>query len=128
MTKKLSWRLSKLPTVSEVKELLDAKIITQEEAKEILFKDEEDVDVKALKEEIKFLKKLSERLADSPSKIVETIRYIEKPYYNHGWYNTYATWCDTSGGITPLAGDTITAVGGVETTLTATSATNFSNI
>jgi hypothetical protein len=37
MTNKLVWRLSKLPTPSELTELVKEKIITQEEAKEILF-------------------------------------------------------------------------------------------
>ena len=96
MTKKLSWRLSKLPTVEELQQLVKDEIITKEEAREVLFSDRELEDVKSLKQEIKFLKKLTEKLADSPDKIIETIRYIEKPYFERHWYRPYDTWCSNT--------------------------------
>ena len=79
---KLKWRLGKLPTPNEVSDLVRDKIITQEEAREILFSEETEATktTEELKTEIKFLKELVEKLADN-NKIVETIRYIEKPYY-----------------------------------------------
>ena len=40
--KNLKWRLSKLPTPDEVRELVKDKIITQDEAREILFSQETD--------------------------------------------------------------------------------------
>ena len=52
MTKKLNWRLSKLPTPDEVRELVKDKIITQEEAREILFK--EDTKEERNKEELNY--------------------------------------------------------------------------
>ena len=57
MTKKIVWRLSKLPTADELRELVKDKIITQEEAREILFnlETEEERDKKSLESEIKFL-------------------------------------------------------------------------
>ena len=58
MTKtKLIWRLNKLPTTEELRELVKDKIITNEEARDILFnfESEEDRDSESLKSEIKFL-------------------------------------------------------------------------
>ena len=58
MTKheELVWRLGKLPTVEEITTLIDKKIITQEEARQILFnkKDVDERDKKSLEDEIKF--------------------------------------------------------------------------
>lgn len=59
MTKheELVWRLGKLPTVEEITTLIDKKIITQEEAREILFNTRtvEERDKVSLEAEIKFL-------------------------------------------------------------------------
>ena len=102
MTKQLKWRLGKLPTPDEVLKLVNDKLITKEEAREILFSEEKEVQVKEsdLKAEIKFLKELVERLA-TRSTIVETIRYIEKPYYQYGFWQPYQIWC--GGSINTLA-------------------------
>lgn len=102
MTKKLKWRLSKLPTPDEVRELVKDKILTNEEAREILFSEEVESEKSAddLKQEIKFLKELVEKLSNNNrSQIIETIRYIEKPYYIQPWYHNYGVWCNagTSG-------------------------------
>ena len=81
MTKSLVWRLSKLPTPEELVELVKNKIITQEEAKEILLSSEteEDRDKKSLESEIKFLRELIMSLKQSENTIFQTIRYIERP-------------------------------------------------
>jgi len=108
--KTLKWRLSKLPTSEEVISLVKDKIITQEEAREILFSQEteEDRDEESLKSEIKFLRELVDRLS-TKNLIVETIRYIEKPYTKWGWYKPYEVWCgpSNSGNITYLSDNTI---------------------
>ena len=101
MTKKLVWRLGKLPTVDELLRLVNDKLITQEEAKEILFKesDIDERDKESLEGEIKFLKQLVEKLSDNNRNvIIEKIKYIEKPYYSFEWYNPYKDWiyCTTS--------------------------------
>lgn len=98
MTKNLKWRLGKLPTVEELNTLIKDEIITKEEARDILFTevDEKQESVTDLKQEIKFLRELVEKLAGK-SKIVETIKYIEKPYQTWGWYTPYNSWCNTSG-------------------------------
>ncbi len=99
MTKKLKWRLSKLPTPDEVRELVKDKILTNEEAREILFSEEVESEksVDDLKQEIKFLKELVEKLSNNNrSQIIETIRYIEKPYYHWNWYQPYQYWCSSN--------------------------------
>lgn len=97
MTKKLNWRLSKLPTSDEVLKLVNDKIITKDEAREILFTEvnEKEESLEDAKQEIKFLKELVEKLSDRTG-IVEKIRYIEKPYYQWGWYKPYEVWCSSS--------------------------------
>lgn len=109
MTKKLNWRLGKLPTPEEVANLIKDEIITKEEARDILFSEveEKEESIEDLKSEVKFLRELIEKLADR-KQIVETIKYIEKPYVQWGWYNPYQVWCNVG-----------------DTTLTHTNGTNM---
>jgi len=99
----LIWRLSKLPTVEELRELVKDKIITQEEAKEVLFDEESfipegDRGERSLQSEIKFLRELVEKLSKSKSEITTIIREVEVPkYQQQSWYQPYYTWCDTTG-------------------------------
>jgi len=94
--KKLVWRLGKLPSVEELRELVKDKILTNEEVREILFTNEEDRDINSLKEEIKFLRSLVESLSKSNStKIFETIKIVEKPYYEKPWWRPYEIWGDS---------------------------------
>lgn len=109
MTKtKIKWRLGTLPTPDEVTLLLDKGVLTKDEAREILFSQEteEDKKVKELEAEIKFLKRLVEELSVSRSKVVETIRYIEKPFNQYGWWHPYQVYCSTSNLISGSAGIT----------------------
>lgn len=95
MTKKLIWRLGKLPTVDELLLLVSNKTITQEEARNILFNFEaqEDRDKKSLESEIRFLRELVEKLSkNSAITIVETIKYVDNPYLHQPWFRPYATW------------------------------------
>lgn len=98
MTKKLNWRLAKLPTPDELRELVKDKIITQEEARDILFKeksDDEERDEKSLQNEIIFLRNLVEKLSQNKNQIVEIIREVKTPAYEkYYWWKPYATWCD----------------------------------
>ncbi len=95
MTKDLKWRLSKLPTPDEVRELVKDKIITQEEARDILFSQVDERDKESLEEEIKFLRTLVDKLSNK-SQLIETIKYIEKPYYQYNWWKPYEVWCSSS--------------------------------
>ena len=91
---RIVWRLSKLPTVDELLKLVDSKLITQEDAKEILFNLEtiEDRDTKSLQSEIKFLRELVQKLSTNRSQIITTIKEIEVPYKRWDWYRPYGTW------------------------------------
>ena len=89
---KLVWRLGKLPTPDELRELVKDKIITQEEAREILF-DQEDEDTKSLKEEIKFLRQVVQDMG--ASKYTAVIRDYYPKFNNHGWYQPYYATCNS---------------------------------
>lgn len=105
MKKTLKWRLSKLPTPEELVELVKNKIITQNEAKEILLTSEtqEEEDVESLKSEVKFLRDLIKQMARTRASVVESIRYIEAPRKIYPWYEDTKIWCSTLGDNT--AGD-----------------------
>mgnify|MGYP001588840513 CR=1 FL=1 len=135
MTKELKWRLSKLPTPDELRELVKDKIITQDEAREILFnfETEEDRDKKSLESEIKFLRELVEKLSENRTKIVEVIKEIQRPYYIQPWYNPYHVWCTTSatGGNTYTTTNTSGGTNALQlsgTSSTGGHAMNFSSI
>lgn len=127
MTKKLVWRLGKLPSPDEVRELVKDKIITQEEAREILFSSEteEERDKKSLESEIKFLRELVEKLSRNRTQIVETIREVESPWRRYPWYEPYIVWCSNGG-------DTETTLVNADASNTLsiydTTSTSFSNI
>ena len=119
MTKNLTWRLSKLPTVEELQQLVKDKIITKEEAKDVLFKDKEKEDVtklEALKEEIKFLKELVQKLADNDRAIIiKQIKIVKTPYYLDPWYRPYQQWVNGSGSTCSTSSGSGTATLGVVT-------------
>lgn len=126
MTKTLNWRLSKLPTPDEVRELVKDKIITQEEARDILFskEEQEDRDKKSLESEIKFLRELVERLSqNNRSAIYETVKYIEKPYIRWNWYKPYGVWCGDNMNVTTNGNNLLAQAQSM-----STQAVNFSDI
>ncbi len=93
-TKKIIWRLKEQPTSEMLRELVKDSILTKDEAREILFNLEEQVDrdIESFKAEIKFLRELVEKLANN-QKVIEVVREIEKPYYPKSpWYNPYYIW------------------------------------
>lgn len=111
MKTKIKWRLSKLPTPSELAELVKDKIITHEEAHEVLFDHvpEEEVDAEALKKEIVFLRQVVEDLSKSR---IDTVRVIEKHinhYDNWLWTQPYMNYCN--GAVTTTLSGTTTASG-----------------
>ena len=85
MTKKLIWRLSSLPTPSELTELVKNELITKEEAREILITEKEvtERDADSFKEEIKFLREMVDKLSKGNQS--NTITYIHE-------YPTKPTW------------------------------------
>lgn len=98
--KKLTWRLGKLPTPEEVRGLVQDKLLTQEEAREILFKEESDEerDKKSFESEIQFLRELVERLSKDRIQVIEKIREVQIPYVRYPWYQPYQTWCGSVNG------------------------------
>lgn len=87
MTKtKLNWRLKDLPTGDEIATLVQQEVITKDEARELLFKDQEerdtDTEIKALKEQIKFLEQVVHNL--SRGRTTTTFIPALQPY----WYST----------------------------------------
>lgn len=95
--KQLKWRLDKLPSVDELTTLVDKKIITQEEAKEVLFTEQTETrDEKSLKEEIKFLKNLVEKLSENKTEVVKIIETISQPYTRKDFWRPYEIWCESN--------------------------------
>jgi hypothetical protein len=113
--KKLKWRLSNLPTPLELQELVKNKILTQEEAREILFKEEEvekDRDLQSFKDEIKFLRDLVETLSKSNRTVVYEHITSHYPSYPQPWYQPYYYWGTTlCGGSSSIQSGSITTGG-----------------
>lgn len=124
MTKKLVWRMGKLPTVEELRQLVQDKIITQEEAREVLFnlEEEEDRDKKSLESEIKFLRELVEKLSKTRSETITTIKEIGVLYRRWDWWSPYVRWCNN-----PAWNASITS-GTYNLSADTTTDCNFSNI
>lgn len=120
--KKLVWRLTKLPTTEELRELVKDKIISQEEAREILFSEQETRDEESLKSEIKFLRELVDKISDKQT-VIQQIGYIQKPYYTYDWYKPYTTWCDA--GTTTLCGTSGNTVTYLSTSSSISDINNF---
>jgi hypothetical protein len=93
MKKQIKWRLTKLPTTEELRDLVKDKIISQEEAREILFNEETEEDIKNedLKAEIKFLREVVEKLSDKKT-IIETIQTVIPVYKTYPFYQPYWGW------------------------------------
>ena len=108
MTNKIVWRLKEQPTSESLRELVRDKILTNDEAREILFNLEEqtDRDNESFKSEIKFLRELVEKLANS-QKVVEIIREIKEPYYRYPWWSPYGGW--TGGAVSYAIGTNLDA-------------------
>jgi hypothetical protein len=96
MTKKIVWRLKEQPTSENLRELVKDKILTNDEAREILFSSQEETerDKKSLEDEIKFLRELVEKLSQNKSQIIEVIKEIRVPYYKDYWFQPYIRWQD----------------------------------
>lgn len=100
LQKKLTWKLKDAPTVEDITELLENNVITSDEARQILFKEEEpktDADrIEALEEQIKLLTDLIKHLPNNNLTYVPYIREIEVPrkylpYWKEVWMSTGGT-------------------------------------
>lgn len=124
-TKKLVWKLKDLPTGDELASLVEQKVITPEEAREIILS-EEKVDSNALKakdEEIKFLRDLVDTLARRHNGWTTIYHEYERltPKYPI-WYGHYQPLMQT---YSKTFGPTVTlTAGSLGTTGTMTNAVN----
>ena len=129
MTKELIWRLGKLPTPQEVSTLINDKVITKDEARDILFRTEEVEEEKPedLKAQVKFLKEVIEKLSNKDYTRVKEIIVEYKPSYSgvywYGPYNGWATTCQGASGLVITGGNSTTT--GVSTYATVTSNGNW---
>lgn len=103
MTKKLVWRLSDKPTSGDLREMVDAEILSKEEAHEILVRDSEQPDedqMTALKKEIEVLRELVLNLSRRDvGGSVTIIREHDKVWPRQPWYEPYYTFtCDVGRG------------------------------
>jgi polyhydroxyalkanoate synthesis regulator phasin len=105
MKKIIKWRLKELPTPETLDKLVKIGILSKDEARQILFSEEEtdtkeERSIDGLKEEIKFLRELVEKLSISRDKTVEIIREVEKTYCRGHWYKPYEIWCSSGNSFT----------------------------
>lgn len=90
MKTELQWRLGKLPTVEQVKQLVDDKLITKEEARDILFNEvtpekiDVDTETKALKEQIKFMEKVIDNLSKNKHSVITYNPHYPTRYWLNG--------------------------------------------
>jgi len=104
--KKLVWKLSKLPEAEELKTLVEAKILTTQEAKEIVVRQEEEKQIdkdelKDVKDELKLLRELVLKMAaEKPQPYIQIVeRYIERlPYRPSNPWGPYITWSSQTTG------------------------------
>lgn len=124
--KKKIWRLSTPPTVDEITKLLEASVITKEEAKDMLLREEEDIPkdpLKEVKDELKLLRDLVMKIAAEPKFapitypiIVERVIREPVPYYPRPWTTPWITWCSSTSHNNPeITSGTVTFTGGSNT-------------
>lgn len=103
MTKKITWRLGALPTPKELRGLVTDKLITKEEAREILFREEtipvekDERDAKSYQSEITFLREIIQKLSSSNKQTVEVFTLLHGGYRNYPWYQPYGYWANSAG-------------------------------
>jgi len=125
---KTKWRLSDLPTPSELTDLVRADILTKEEAREILIslETDEERDKKSLQGEIKFLRELVEKLSNNrKADIIREITVIEKPYIKQPWFQPYYYYA--TNGLNMYAVNGTTTSGATSATLTSQANTSLAN-
>lgn len=90
---KLVWRLGKLPTIEELRDLVKDKIVTNDEAREILFSQEteKERDTESLKKEIAFLKELVDTLSKNDRGAVTQIVYPAR-WQTQPWLSFYTNY------------------------------------
>lgn len=103
MTKTLKWRLKTAPTVDEVTALVSKKILTTEEARQILVsetdQDAEPTALENLEAEVKLLREMVMSLAARPAQVVEVIKRYEPYWHDYKWYKPYYVLAQSTKGV-----------------------------
>lgn len=98
--KKLVWKLKELPTAEAIADLVDTKVITPEEARDILFKEEakQSDEVEALKEMVKTLQEMVHDLLSRQNNItlVPYTKVVEVPIKTTPYWDRYWTCTGTT--------------------------------
>lgn len=105
--KKLIWKFKDLPTASEIGKLVDTKVITPAEGREILFREaKEDTDeVKALKDMVETLQGLVKEMLSRPNvQYVPYTKVIEVPRRQIPYWDTMWTTANTGLNINSTSG------------------------
>ena len=89
--KNLVWKLKDLPDATEIASLVEQQVITPEEGRKILFSEKTDEEIEneqiaALKEQVKFLQNVVDKLASQPPQTV--FRYIDNYRPREVWMST----------------------------------------
>lgn len=94
--KKLIWKFKDLPTADEVSKLVDTKVITPEEARAILFREEvkQSDELDALREMVNVLQEMVKDLLSRPNNVqfVPYTKVIKVPAWSTPYWNKY--WAD----------------------------------
>ncbi len=112
--KKLVWKFKDLPTAGEVAELVDTEVITPQEARAILFKEEvkQSDEVEALKEMVNTLQEMVKDLLSRPNvQLVPYTKIVEVPARTVPYWDRYWAGTTTTGGTLGSVINT-TAIGG----------------
>lgn len=111
LTKILKWRLSKAPTLEDVQSMLKDDIIDKEEARQMLFSTAEQTSEReeALKEQIKFLEKVIEKLTEPKLSVTTTWppSYTVTPNYPVKYWVTSGNSIGNGTGIYSLGANTV---------------------
>ena len=96
---KLVWRLKERPTAESVASLVSSDVITKEEARDILFSENTAIseeEVKALKEQIKFLQGLLEKALEKNRNTWVNVPYTFTYSTPNRYWKDQNTWLSSS--------------------------------
>jgi hypothetical protein len=114
----LNWRLKELPDAVDVAELVDKKIITPDEGRQLLFNEGKQDDprkVKQLEEQVEFLKGVVDALTNKTGGTIYCPAYYKTTPWWHSIDPIY-----TTGNITTIAGNSFNLVATSDATGTYT--------
>lgn len=100
MEAKLKWRLKDLPDANGVAQLVEQKVITQEEARQLLFNnnDYQEIErIKALEKQVEFLEELVRELSKQRITHTHSTTFIDNAVRRYESYYRPALWMSAGG-------------------------------